>query len=269
MPNIIRIAIYSFQDQIRHKSFYILLGVCILLVLLLRGCYKGDAVINNQHIDSLTVAWYASKIAFHIIAGGMMLLTTLISMNIFSRDRQNGTMLLMLSKPMKRSDYVLGRITGVWILVTLFMLILHLTIVIISFVHTGEIHPEFFLASILCSLNLLFLILLVSLLSMFLPEFLAAATVIGVAGISFISDSFYLAKHSQIMHSVVSSGIDNSISLWRILWPKTAMLQYYAASIIDDSSFNPMSPIHPVFNIIFFIGISCLLLLTVFSRREI
>jgi len=265
----LKIAIFSLQDQIRHKSFYILLGVCILLVFLLRGCYKGNFTINNQQIDNLTVAWHASKFAFHLIAGGMMLLTTLLAMNIFTRDSQNGNMVLMLSKPIKRPEYLIGRVAGIWFLVSAFMVILHLTIIIITFMNTGEIQPGFFFASIVCTANLLFLILLVSLLSQFLPDFISAITVIGVSGISFISDSFYLAKQSKMIQSLASTAIDTNISLWRIFWPKTAMLQYYASSLISGDDFNSMGPIHPFVNILFYICISYILLRVAFSRKEI
>lgn len=269
MNNIFRIGIYSLQDQIRHKSFYILLGICVLLVFLLRGCYKGNFTINNQQIDNLTVAWHASKFAFHLIAGGMMLLATLLSMNIFSRDTQNGNMTFILSKPIKRSDYLIGRITGVWVLLSAFMVILHFTIMIIAFLNTGNIFPQFLLASIICSLNLLFLILLVGLLSLFLPDFIAAIAVIGIAAVSFISDSFYLAEQSEMIQSILSSSMEKGVSAWRILWPKTASLQYYASSFIGNDNFTIMGTIHPIFNILFYILITYFLFLWAFSRKEI
>lgn len=269
MPKIIRIAIFSLQDQVRQKSFYILLAICVLLVLLLRGCYKGNFTVNNQQIDNLAIAWHASKFAFHLIAGGMMLLTVLLSMSIFTRDSQNGNMVLTLSRPIKRSDYILGRIAGVWILVSIFMFILHLTIVIITFLNTGDIIPEFFLASLICTMNLLFLILLVSLLSLFLPDFIAAISAIGIAGISFISDSFYIAKHSKMFQPLVSSGLENHVAMWRVFWPKTAMLQYYASSLINNENFPVMGPVHPLVNLLFYILLSYLLLLWVFNQNEV
>ncbi len=269
MPKIVRIAIFSLQDQIRQKSFYILLAACILLVLLLRSCYSGNVVVNNQQIDNLAIAWHASKFAFHLIAGGMMFLTALLSMNIFTRDSQNGNTVLVLSKPIKRSDYVLGRIAGVWILVSVFMFILHLTIVIIAFMNTGDVLPEFLLASVICMINLLFLTILTSLLSLFLPDVIAAITAIGITGISFVSDSFYLAQHSGMFRPLVSSAMENNVSIWQVLWPKTAMLQYYASSFVGDSNFNTKGPVHPLVNICFYILISYIILIWVFNRKDV
>lgn len=269
MSKILHIAKFSILDQFRQKSFYFFLAACILLVLLLRGCYKGNITVNSRQIDNLTIAWHASKFAFHMIAGGMMLLIILVSMSIFTKDHQNGNMVLMLSRPIKRSDYLLGRSAGVWIIGSTFMFILHLTIVIIAFMNTGEIAAGFFPASLICSLNLLFLIFLVGLLSLFLPDFIAALTVIGVAGISFISDSVYLAKHSPMFQSILSSGIENQVAIWRILWPKTAMLQYYAASFLEGNGFKIMGPVPPVVNILIYILLSYLLLLWAFNRQEI
>jgi len=149
------------------------------------------------------------------------------------------------------------------------MFILHLTIVVISYLNTGDIVFQFFPASLVCTLNLLFLILLVSLLSLFLPDFIAVLTTIGIIGISFISDSFFIAKHSKMLEPMLSTGPEPSISLWRIIWPKTALLQYYAASLLGDGGFVSMGPIHPMINILFYIFLSYFLLVWVFNRKEI
>ena len=68
MNNILKIAAYTLRDQMRHKSFYVLLGVSILFILMIRGCYDGGYSVNGKMLDSTTVAWYVSKIVFHLIA---------------------------------------------------------------------------------------------------------------------------------------------------------------------------------------------------------
>ena len=70
MHNLLMISLYTVRDQTRHKSFFILLGVSILFVLLIRGCYEGTYTVNGQQVDGVTLAWHASKIAFHAVATG-------------------------------------------------------------------------------------------------------------------------------------------------------------------------------------------------------
>ena len=76
MRNFRKIAAYTIVDLVHHKSFYVMLTISIFFVLLLKGCYKGDYMVNGQHISSNMVAWNASIIAFHIIAAGTLLIAT-------------------------------------------------------------------------------------------------------------------------------------------------------------------------------------------------
>lgn len=84
---IISIAKYTLTDQVRQKSFIIMLIICILAILLVRGCYSGSVMVNGQTLDADTVIRVMSKVIFHLIAAGAMLLTALLSMHVFKRDR--------------------------------------------------------------------------------------------------------------------------------------------------------------------------------------
>ena len=79
--------IYTMRDQMRHKSVYVLLGLSILFILTIRGCYDSGYTVNGKMVDTATVAWHVSKIVFHTIAAGMFLMVSMLSMKIFSRDR--------------------------------------------------------------------------------------------------------------------------------------------------------------------------------------
>ncbi len=75
------------RDQMRHKSFYVLLGLSILFILTIRGCYDSGYTVNGKMVDTAMVAWHVSKIAFHLITVGMFLMVSMLSMKIFSRDQ--------------------------------------------------------------------------------------------------------------------------------------------------------------------------------------
>ncbi len=97
MNNVLKIAVYTLRDQMRYKSFYVLLGLSILFILMIRGCFDGGYTVNGQMVDNATVAWHVSKIVFHQITVGMFLMAAMLSMKIFSRDRENGSLVLFLS----------------------------------------------------------------------------------------------------------------------------------------------------------------------------
>ena len=148
-------------DHLRRKSFYLLLGTGVVFILALRGCYDADFTVNSRKIDTVTLAWHASIIVFHIISLGMNLMATLMAMRLFTRDGDDGTTVLYLARPISRLQYLAGRVTGTWLLCTGFMFILHLTVFAIAWGKTGGIIPGYLTASLVCSTNLLLILLLV------------------------------------------------------------------------------------------------------------
>jgi ABC-type transport system involved in multi-copper enzyme maturation permease subunit len=269
MNNIIKIAVYTLRDQMRHKSVYVLLGFSILFIWMIRGCFDAGYTMNGKTVDTAAVAWQVSKIVFHLITAGMILMGTLLSMKIFSRDHEDGSLVLFLSRSVFRWQYVLGRITGTWILCLIFMFLLHLTIFVTAWAKTGTLISGYLSASLVCSISLLFVIACVCLLSLFVPDFISALFTLGLLFIGFVSDGGYQIINSNIVRSAVSSSIDLEPALWRVLYPKVFMVQVYADSIIGQSEFQNMGPFHPLLNLSLFILFVLTLLLIRFHQKEI
>jgi ABC-type transport system involved in multi-copper enzyme maturation permease subunit len=269
MHNTYKISIYTLLDQLRHKSFYVLLGIAVLFVLLIRSCYNADFTVNNQKVDSVTLAWYASKVAFHIIAFGMFLMTAMIAMRTVTRDMNDGSVVLFLSRPVTRWQYILGRITGTWILVTAFMFILHCIIFLTAWAKTGGIIPGYLTASLICSINLLFVIICVFLFSLHMPDFIAALATLGIIIIGFISEGGHQLMQSNAAKSALPESMLKDPALWRVLYPKICLLQNYAVSIIDKSDFHTMGSVHPILNVFIYIVLLGFLLLFSFNKKEI
>jgi ABC-type transport system involved in multi-copper enzyme maturation permease subunit len=267
--NVIKIAVYTLQDQVRHKSFYLLLGLSILFILAIRGCYDGGYTVNGKAVDNTLIAWHVSKIVFHLITAGMFLMVAMLSMKIFSRDHEDGSVVLFLSRSVLRWQYVLGRILGTWVLSVLFMFILHLTIFLLVWTKTGTIISGYLTASLACSINLLFVIVCVSLLSLFLPDFISALFTMGILFVGFISDGGHQIINSDIVRSAVPSSMNMEPSLWRVLYPKVFMVQTWADTIISSSEFHNMGAFHPLLNLSVFILIIIALLLRGFQGKEI
>ena len=271
MINVINIAIYTMRDQMRHKSFYVLLALSVLFILSIRGCYDGGYTVNGKVVDSATVAWHVSKIVFHLIVAGMFLMVSMLSMKIFSRDHGDGSTVMFLARTVFRWQYVLGRVTGTWALCLVFMFILHLTIFLTVWVKTGTIIPEYLTASLICSINLLFVIVCVCFFSLFMPDFVSALFTMGILFVGFISDGGYQILNSDLVRSAVPSSAygGSGPALWRVIYPKVFMLQAYADAVISKSGFQNMGPFHPLLNLTFFILLIMILMLALFNRKEI
>ena len=269
MNNFTKITGYTIRDQMRHKSFYVLLGISILLVLMIRGCYNSEYMVNGKVLDSFEVAWHVSRIVFQVIAAGMLLMAAMLSMRIFSRDHADGSLVLFLSRSVFRWQYVLGRVIGTWALCLVFMFILHLTIFLTVWAKTGAIISGYLTASLICSINLLFIIACVCLLSLFMPDFISVIFTMGILLVGFVSDGGYQVINSEIVRSAAPNVVNSDPALWRILYPKVFMVQTYAGSIISKSEFNSMGPFHPVLNLFFFILLLMALILIRFNQKAI
>ncbi|MFH2219369.1 MAG: ABC transporter permease subunit [Pseudomonadota bacterium] len=269
MNRFLKIAGYTIRDQMRHKSVIVLLGLSILFVLMIRGCYSGQYVVNGKQLDSITVAWHVSKIVFQAISSGMFLIVILMSMKIVGRDHDDGSLVLFLSRPVFRRQYILGRIAGTWFLCLVFMFILHATIFLTVWVKTGAAISGYLTASLVCSINLLFVAVLACFLSLYLPDFISAVFTVGILFVGYISDGGHQILNSGIFKTAVPSAAASPPALWRILYPKVYMVQAYADSIVGQSSFNTMGPLHPILNVSFFIILITALILIVFNKKEI
>jgi ABC-type transport system involved in multi-copper enzyme maturation permease subunit len=267
MDDLLKISLVTIKDQMRQKSFYLLLAIAVLFILLIRSCYHGDYSVNGKTVDSVTLAWHASLFVFHFIAAAMFLMTSMLSMSIFSRDSDDGSMVMFLSHSVARWQYVLGRIFGIWILSTAFMFILHLTIFLIVLFNTGGMVSGYLTASLLCSVNLLFAIVLTCLLSFYLPNFIAAIFTLCIIGISYISDGAHQAMQSELVRSIVSG--DTHISLWRIIYPKVYMFQYYASTLIGNNEAEGMGPMYTWLNVALYTVILAAAVLWSFNRKEV
>jgi ABC-type transport system involved in multi-copper enzyme maturation permease subunit len=226
-------------------------------------------MVNGKALDRVAVAWHVSRIVFQFVAAGMMLMAALLSMRIFSRDHADGSLVLFLSRSVFRWQYVYGRVVGTWLLCLVFMFILHATIVLTLWTRTGAIISGFLAASLICSINLLFIIACVCLLSLFMPGFFSVIFTLGILFVGFVSDGGYQIINSEFVKSMAPNVVNTGPALWRILYPKVFMLQTYAGAIITKSEFNNMGPFHPVLNLSFFILLLMTLLLVRFNKKEI
>jgi ABC-type transport system involved in multi-copper enzyme maturation permease subunit len=262
---------YTIRDFLHQRSFYVFTAVSVLFVLLLRGCFKGDVMVNGQQLDTVTVGWHMAVIAFHLISVAGMFIGVLLGMRAVRSDRDNGTLVFIMSKPVSRLQYIIGKTIGIWILSFVFMFLLHLTVYLIMLFYTGGRIPWYLAASVISSLNVFFAVAVVVTLSLFLPDTIAAFLTVIIGIVSFVSDSVYAAMKTAMARSIMeNTGLpQHPVALWRIVWPKIGMLQQYASSLIRESEFSGMGPVHPSINIVLYTALIVLLLLWRFSKEEI
>jgi ABC-type transport system involved in multi-copper enzyme maturation permease subunit len=273
IPPIIKIAKYTLTDEARQKSFIIMFALCAIFIFLMRGCYQGNYMVNGQALDAVTVIRVMSKMTFHVIAAGVMLLTALLSMRVFRRDRDDGMQSCILSKPIARWQYVAGKILGLWALSILFMFILHGIVFIMTSINLKVVMPEYLLASLLCSFNLLFVVVAVLLLSLLMPDIVAFLCVLGIGIVGFVADGIFALSHSQMVQAMIQQpGSPSDLTGWKVvyyLWPKLSGTQQFASSFIGGEGFHGFESIYPLINILIYGLILGTLLFLRFRNEDI
>ena len=270
IPPIIRIARYTLTDEVRQRSFIVMFVICALFIFFVRGCYQGNFMVNGQTLDADAVIQMVSKVTFHVIAVGAMLLTALLSMRIFRRDRDEGMQSSILSKPIARWQYVAGKILGLWALSVSFMFVLHSIVFIIVSINLEILLPEYLLASLLCSFNLLFVVIAVLLLSLLMSDVFAFLCVLGIGIVGVVADGIYALSHSPMAQAMIGqAGPQSDWTFWKaiyFLWPKLSGAERFASSFIGGEG---LGPIYPLINILFYILILGTLLFWRFRDEDI
>ncbi len=269
LPIIGKIAKYTIVDELRNKSFVVMLVVCVACVSLIRGCYGGNYMVNGQALDAGSVARALSKVTFHCIAVGVMVMAALLSMQLFRRDRNEGMQSCVLSKPVARWQYLMGKVLGIWLLSVLFMFILHGMLFLITFMSLQIIMPEYLLASFICAMNLLFVVIAVLLLSLMMPDIVAFLCVLGVGIVGFVADGIAAASQSQMGQAMMphtGASPQPDATWWKVVyyaWPKLLGVQQLGSSLLESRSFPGVGTLYPLINITFY---SLLLGVILFKR---
>jgi hypothetical protein len=86
-------------------------------------------------------------------------------------------------------------------------------------VKTGTVIAGYLTASLVCSINLLFVIACVCLLFLFMPDFISALFTMRILFVGFISDGGYQILNSDIVRSADPSSTNWGTALRRILYP--------------------------------------------------
>jgi len=275
LPHITRITKYTLIDEVRQRSFVVMFVICAICVFLIRGCYQGNYMVNGQTLDAGTVVRALSKVTFHIIGAGVMVIAALLSMRIFRRDRNEGMQSCILSKPIARWQYVMGKILGLWVVSVLFMFILHSIVFLVTSIDLKIFMPEYLIASLICSVNLLFVVIAVLFLSLLMPDIIAFLCVLGVGAVGFVADGIAAASHSQIAQTMLQQpggSPQSDLTWWKVVyyvWPKLLGVQQQAASLIESKSFHGFSTIYPLMNVLLYCLILGALLFKRFRNEEI
>lgn len=266
---VISIAKHTLLDEVRQKSFIVMFVICALFIFMVRGCYQGGYTINGQDVEAGKIIFLVSGMIFHVIATGVMFLAGLLAMRLFRRDRDDGTQSCILSKPITRRQYVAGKVLGLWILLMVFMFVLHGIVFSITSFKLNTILYSYLVASMLCFFNLLFIVMTVLFLSLLMPDIAALLCTIVIVIAGSVAEGILAMKHSLMS---MGQGVASDSSVWQVifyLWPKLIGAQRFAVSLITPEGSGYHASVYPLINILVYCIIVGALLFWRFQKEDI
>ena len=154
MFNYFKITVNTFKESVREPIYFLMLLAGFILI----GCYPSAALFVFSEQLKLVVD---SSMATGLIFG--LLIAVLSSSHTVTREMRNGTVLLLLSKPVYRWTFILGKITGIGLAVTLFTLLCNLAAITSVYMATDQFRFDmgifflfFGLLVVICAIGMLF-----------------------------------------------------------------------------------------------------------------
>ena len=133
MRNLFKIAVNSFRESLREPVYCLMLLAALLLI----GHYPSAAIfVFSEQLKLVVDSSMATGLLFGLI------IAVLCASNTVAREMRNGTVLLLLSKPVSRWSFILGKIIGVSAAAALFTMLCNLGCVISVFVATDQFRFE-------------------------------------------------------------------------------------------------------------------------------
>ena len=129
MFNYFKISINTFKESVREPIYFLMLLAGLILI----GSYPSAALFVFSEQLKLVVD---SSMATGLIFG--LIVAVLCASHTVAREMRNGTVLLLLSKPVYRWTFILGKITGIGAAVTLFTLLCNLATITSVFIATDQ-----------------------------------------------------------------------------------------------------------------------------------
>lgn len=130
------IAVSTFKEIYRKKIFHFIGILTVLYLILLTIFFRfiGNNATQNDSMISMIADFSSiiSIVGFYFSSMLVAFLTIMLSIGIVSSELENGTILTILTKPIKRKEYILGKYLGTAILIILYSAVLYVAMIIIS-----------------------------------------------------------------------------------------------------------------------------------------
>ena len=224
------IAMNTVKEIQREKMFYVLFLVFILLLGV--GFVAGSLSLNEQKRLSINFAWTACHISLALMA-------LYFGSHLISRELEKKTILLILTKPVLRWEFLVGKFIGLLFVLLLILCVLTSFVLLIHAYYKHPVNLVFFMAISGVFIEALLLGAFAFLFSVFLPAFLVLSYSFGVFIIGhFVSDLLFFVQqdetNSPLEGTNKMNGVQAGVLLIVRLLPNLERLNWRAHVLYQD-----------------------------------
>ncbi len=133
MWNMFKIAVNTFKESIREPVFCLLLMCALILVAHFPAI---SLFVFDEQLKMVVDSSMATSLLFGLFAA------VLASSHTVAQEMRNGTVLLLMSKPVHRWSFILAKILGIVAAITLFMFILNCATVVSVYIAVEQYNTD-------------------------------------------------------------------------------------------------------------------------------
>jgi ABC-type transport system involved in multi-copper enzyme maturation permease subunit len=241
MSKILAIARITVKAELRNKLIYILLAIALLFLFMARGCAPAKINIEKGLISADQITRAGMLFTFNCILFWGLSLCGLLAMNAIPRELDEETVVLTITKPVKRSWFLAGKFLGIFFIVFINLIALTIGFALFFYLRSGTFDPRIFAVLAAVTPNFILVISLLFLLSLVLPRAIGALLTLGIYATSlWLSVLFFFEKvraywepslPTQVLHyalpqlggahlyalSMMSDAFPSSMGMWSLI----------------------------------------------------
>lgn len=191
------LATNTFREAIRNKLLYTLLGFSFLMIA------SGVLLATLSYVEVDEILQDMGMSAIRFFSAGIAIF---VGIGLIHNEVDRRTIFTILSKPVSRSEFLLGKWAGLTFTVWLQLALMGVAFAVVSALAGAPLRPEHFLAIALIGLELMVLVALATLFSAFTTPMLAALFTIGLWMIGHLTRDLHALSQQSDLESVATAG---------------------------------------------------------------
>jgi Cu-processing system permease protein len=283
MKKIWILARMTFHEAIRRRIVLtgLILGILFLIVFSVGFRMISKEVANDgltrpdvmAHVMQNEMSSFMLNAGLYAVAFLSVAMGALLSADSLAGEISSGTIQTVLTKPIRRSDVVLGKWLGFAGLLALYLLLMAGGTVLIAYITSGYLPPNVFKALSLMYLEALLVMTFSLACSSAMPALATGGTVFGLYGLAFIGGwieqiGAIFNNQTAVQVGIVTSLLFPTEAIWR---RATFEMQSALATVLQMSPFTTTSVPSQImiFYTLLYLVITLTVAIRIFQNRDI